>query len=102
MELLYDVDVKAILDDLRKTGIIEGQAINSSVNKNRWQVPDATWIILLPHLRLHRFGLIMTKKLKPSNLVTKTKRLGDAVFLRLKFPAILGHPLSLLTLPALC
>ena len=40
MELLYDVDVKASLDDLRKTGIIEGQAIDSSVNKNRWQVPD--------------------------------------------------------------
>ena len=40
MELSYDVDVKASLDDLRKTGIIEGQAIDSSVNKNRWQVPD--------------------------------------------------------------
>ena len=40
MELLYDVDVKASLDELRKTGIIEGQAIDSSVNKNRWQVPD--------------------------------------------------------------
>ncbi len=40
MELLYDVDVKASLDDLRKTGIIEGQAIDSSVNKNRWQVPE--------------------------------------------------------------
>lgn len=40
VELNYDVDVKANLDDLRKTGIIEGQAIDSSVNKNRWQVPD--------------------------------------------------------------
>ena len=40
MELLYDVDVKASLDDIRKTGIIEGQAIDSSVNKNRWQVPS--------------------------------------------------------------
>jgi hypothetical protein len=40
VELNYDVDVKASLDDLRKTGIIEGQAIDSSVNKNRWQVPD--------------------------------------------------------------
>ncbi len=40
LELIYDVDVKASLDDLRQTGIIEGQAIDSSVNKNRWQVPD--------------------------------------------------------------
>jgi len=29
LELLYDVDVKARLDDLMKTGIIEGQAIDS-------------------------------------------------------------------------
>ena len=40
LELMYDVDVKASLDDLRKTGIIEGQAIDSSVNQNRWQVPE--------------------------------------------------------------
>jgi len=40
MELNYDVEVQASLDDLRKTCIIEGQAIASSVNKNRWQVPD--------------------------------------------------------------
>jgi hypothetical protein len=41
LELLYDVDVKACLDDLRRTGIIESQAIDSPVNKNRWQVPQA-------------------------------------------------------------
>ena len=40
MELNYDVEVKASLDDLRKTGIIEGQAIDSSINLNRWQVPN--------------------------------------------------------------
>ena len=39
MELIYDVDVKASLDDLRKTGM-ERYAIDFSVNKNRWQVPD--------------------------------------------------------------
>ena len=40
MELNYDVKVKASLDDTRKTGIIEGQAIDSSVNQNFWQVPE--------------------------------------------------------------
>ena len=40
LELNYDVDVKASLDDIRKTGIIEGQAMDTSVNKNRWQIPS--------------------------------------------------------------
>ncbi len=65
MELDYDVDVKASLDDLRKTGIIEGQAIDSSVNKNRWQVPDEDLDYFAYHLRMHRFGLITAKKLEP-------------------------------------
>ncbi len=39
MELTYDVDVKASLDDIQKTIIIEGQAIDDSVNVNRWMVP---------------------------------------------------------------
>ena len=40
MTLTYDGDVNASLDDIRKTGIIEGQAIGSSVNLNCWQVPE--------------------------------------------------------------
>jgi hypothetical protein len=40
MTLSYYVDVKASLDELRKTGIIKDQAIDSSVNKNGWHVPD--------------------------------------------------------------
>ncbi len=39
MTLSYDVDVEASLDDIQKTIIIEGEAIDASVNKNNWMVP---------------------------------------------------------------
>ena len=39
MELNYDVDVKASLDEIRQTITIEGQAIDTSINENNWQVP---------------------------------------------------------------
>ncbi len=39
MELKYDVDVQASLDEIQKTIIIEGEAIDVSINKNNWQVP---------------------------------------------------------------
>jgi len=38
LELNYDVDVKASLDELKQKGIIEGQAIDSSVNQDFGQV----------------------------------------------------------------
>src|SRR6202142_4108594 len=40
MELNYDIDVKASLDEIRQTITIEGQAIDTSVNENNWQVPS--------------------------------------------------------------
>jgi hypothetical protein len=40
LELNYDVDIKASLDEIRQTLTIEGQAIDTSVNENNWQVPS--------------------------------------------------------------
>ena len=81
LELLYDVDVKASLDDLRKTGIIEGQAIDSSVNKNRWQVADEDLDYFASTLqeaqvRINHGSSVENVK----GLVTKAKRVGGAVF----------------------
>ena len=81
MELLYDVDVKASIDDLRKTGIIEGQAIDSSVNKNRWQVPDQDLDYFCSSLAKAQVRInhgTSTETVKGQ--VTKTKRVGDQVF----------------------
>ena len=81
LELLYDVDVKASLDDLRKTGIIEGQAIDSSVNKNRWQVPDEDLDYFASTLKDAQVRINHGEKVEAiKGLVTKTKRLGDVVF----------------------
>ena len=81
LELNYDVDVKASLDDIRKTGIIEGQAIDTSVNKNRWQVPSEDLDFFCETLK--KAGLRInhgdsTEIVK--GLVTKAKRVGDQVF----------------------
>jgi len=81
LELLYDVDVKASLDDLRKTGIIEGQAIDSSVNKNRWQVPDEDLDYFASTLQEAQVRINHGEKVEAvKGKVTKTKRLGDVVF----------------------
>jgi len=81
LELNYDVEVQASLDDIRKTGIIEGQAIDSSVNKNRWQVPDEDLDYFCSslqnaQLRINHGNTTDTVK----GQVTKTKRVGDSVF----------------------
>jgi hypothetical protein len=81
LELNYDVEVQASLDDIRKTGVIEGQAIDSSVNKNRWQVPDEDldyFCLSLQNaqLRINHGDSVETVK----GLVTKAKRVGDSVF----------------------
>ena len=81
LELNYDVDVKASLDDIRKTAIIEGQAIDTSVNKNRWQVPSEDLDFFCETLK--KAGLRInhgdsTESVK--GLVTKAKRVGDQVF----------------------
>ena len=81
LELLYDVDVKASIDDLRKTGIIEGQAIDSSVNKNRWQVLDQDLDYFCSSLAKAQVRInhgTSTETVKGQ--VTKTKRVGDQVF----------------------
>ena len=81
MELLYDVDVKASLDDLRKTAIIEGQAIDSSVNKNRWQVPDEDLDYFASTLQKASIRINHSEKVEAvKGKVTKTKRLGGIVF----------------------
>ena len=81
MELNYDVEVQASIDDIRKTGVIEGQAIDSSVNQNRWQVPpeDLDYFcstLQNAQLRINHGDSVETVK----GLVTKTKRVGDQVF----------------------
>ena len=83
LELNYDIDVKASLDDIRKTGIIEGQAIDSSVNKNRWQVPEEDLDFFCSslqnaQLRINHGGSEEADKVK--GLVTKANRVGDQVF----------------------
>jgi len=80
LELNYDVDVKASLDDIRKTGIIEGQAIDTTVNQNRWQVPEEDLDYFVSTLkdaqiRLNHGGQVEDVK----GLVTVAKRVGDTV-----------------------
>ena len=80
MELLYDVDVKASLDDLRKTGIIEGQAIDSSVNKNRWQVPDEDLDYFCSTLQNAQLRINHGDRVEDvKGVVFKTKRIGNTV-----------------------
>ena len=81
LELVYDVDVKASLDDLRKTGIIEGQAIDTSVNKNRWQVPEEDLDYFASTLQEAQVRINHGEKVEAvKGIVTKSKRLGDVVF----------------------
>jgi hypothetical protein len=80
LELLYDVDVKASLDDLRKTGIIEGQAIDSSVNKNRWQVPDEDLDYFCSTLQNAQLRINHGDRVEDvKGVVFKTKRNGNTV-----------------------
>ena len=93
MELLYDVDVKASLDDIRKTGIIEGQAIDSSVNKNRWQVPSEDLDFFVE--TVNKAGLRINHGLTTESVkgaVTKAWRVGDQVFFQAE---VSGDPVLL-------
>ena len=93
LELLYDVDVKASLDDLRKTGIIEGQAIDSSVNKNRWQVPSEDLDFFVE--TVNKAGLRINHGLTTESVkgaVTKAWRVGDQVFFQAE---VSGDPVLL-------
>ena len=86
--------LKLVLDDLRKTGIIEGQAIDSSVNKNRWCVPEEDLDYFASTLQEAQVsGLITAEKVEAvKGKVTKTKRLGDVVFFEAE---ISGDPVLL-------
>ena len=80
MELNYDVEVQASLDDLRKTGIIEGQAIDSSVNKNRWQVPEQDLDYFCSTLQNAQLRINHGDRVEDvKGVVFKTKRIGNAV-----------------------
>ena len=80
MELNYDVEVQASLDDLRKTGIIEGQAIDSSVNKNRWQVPEQDLDYFCSTLQNAQLRINHGDRVEDvKGVVFKTKRIGNTV-----------------------
>jgi hypothetical protein len=81
LELNYDVEVQASLDDIRKTAIIEGQAIDTSVNKNRWQVPSEDLDFFCETLKTATIRINhgdSTESVK--GLVNKAKHIGEKVF----------------------
>ncbi len=81
MELNYDVDVKASIDDIRKTGIIEGQAIDSSINQNFWQVPEEDLDYFASTLKEAQIRINHGDSVEAvKGLITKVSRVGDQVF----------------------
>ena len=81
MELNYDIDVKANLDDIRKTITIEGQAIDSSVNENNWQVPPEDldyFASTLTHAQLRIDHGTNVEDVK--GVVNEVKRIGNTVW----------------------
>ena len=81
MELNYDVDVTASLDDIRQTITIEGQAIDTSVNENNWQVPSEdidffAQTLKNAQLRINHGTNVEDVKGK----VKATKRIGNSVW----------------------
>ena len=93
LELNYDVNVKASLDDIRKTGIIEGQAMDTSVNKNRWQIPSEDLDFFVE--TVNKAGLRINHGLTTESVkgaVTKAWRVGDQVFFQAE---VSGDPVLL-------
>jgi hypothetical protein len=93
LELNYDVDVKASLDEIRKTGIIEGQAMDTSVNKNRWQIPSEDLDFFVE--TVNKAGLRINHGLTTESVkgaVTKAWRVGDQVFFQAE---VSGDPVLL-------
>ena len=85
MELNYDVDVQASLDDIRKILTIEGQAIDSSVNENNWQVPPEDLDYFVSSLIGYKIHTQMrinhgTNVEDVKGIVTNAKRIGDTVW----------------------
>jgi len=80
LELNYDIDVKASLDDIRKTITIQGQAIDTSVNENNWQVPSEDidyFVSTLKNAQLRINHGTNVEDIK--GIVTKVDRFGDTV-----------------------
>ncbi len=93
LELNYDVEVQASLDDFRKTGIIEGQAMDTSVNKNRWQIPSEDLDFFVD--TVNKAGLRINHGLTTESVkgaVTKAWRVGDQVFFQAE---VSGDPVLL-------
>ena len=93
LELNYDVEVQASLDDIRKTGIIEGQAMDTSVNKNRWQIPSEDLDFFVE--TVNKAGLRINHGLTTESVkgaVTKAWRVGEQVFFQAE---VSGDPVLL-------
>ena len=79
-ELNYDIDVKASLDEIRQTITIEGQAIDTSVNENNWQVPSEDidyFVSTLKNAQLRINHGINVEDVK--GIVKTVNRVGDTV-----------------------
>jgi hypothetical protein len=93
LELNYDVEVQASLDDIRKTGIIEGQAMDTSVNKNRWQIPSEDLDFFVE--TVNKAGLRINHGLTTESVkgaVIKAWRVGEQVFFQAE---VSGDPVLL-------
>jgi hypothetical protein len=80
MELNYDVDVKASLDEIRQTITIEGQAIDTSINENNWQVPSEDIDYFANTLKNSQLRINHGTNVEDVKGIVKTvKRVGDTV-----------------------
>jgi hypothetical protein len=80
MELNYDIDVQASLDEIRQTITIEGQAIDTSVNENNWQVPSEDIDYFVSTLKNAQLRINHGTNVEDVKGVVKTvKRVGDMV-----------------------
>ena len=80
MELNYDIDVKASLDEIRQTITIEGQAIDTSINENNWQVPSEDIDYFASTLKNSQLRINHGTNVEDVKGIVKTvKRVGDTV-----------------------
>ena len=80
MELNYDIDVKASLDEIRQTITIEGQAIDTSINENNWQVPSEDIDYFASTLKNSQLRINHGTNVEDVKGIVKTvKRVGNTV-----------------------
>jgi hypothetical protein len=80
MELNYDIDVQASLDEIRQTITIEGQAIDTSINENNWQVPSEDIDYFASTLKNAQLRINHGTNVEDVKGIVKTvKRFGDTV-----------------------